>query len=138
MGGAGSTRWGAHYQRRVAAEDRWMISTSKLKRAFSELPQASSGSLWAVKIATGKLKRVKYSIEPRGSDSGEPLLKLSYNRGETRVELPVEPYSHPAQLWRSEFSMHKMSLILEPLPARRAHARESVAISTQVAYCRAP
>ena len=31
MGGADSSRWGAHYKRRVALEDCWMTSTSKLK-----------------------------------------------------------------------------------------------------------
>ena len=90
MGGPGSSRWGVHYQRRVAVEDCWMIPAWKLKKSFSELPQASFGSLWAVKITTGRLKRVQYSIDPRSSDSGEPLLKLAYNIDKTSVELAVE------------------------------------------------
>ena len=100
MGGAGSSRWGAYYQRRITAEDCWMIPTSKLKRSFSELPAIPPAAYcWAVKIGGGTLKRVYFWVNPHGSDDGQPLLKLVYNCSDSlspRVELAVElTYTHP-------------------------------------------
>ena len=100
MGGPSSSRWGAYHQRRVTVEDCWMITTSKLKSSFSELPATPPAAYcWAVKIASGKLKRVYFWINPHGSDDGQPLLKLVYDCNDSlspRVKLAVElTYTHP-------------------------------------------
>ena len=100
MGGAGSSRWGAYYQRKIAVEDCWMISTSRLKSSFSELPSTPPARYCrAVKIGSGTLKRVYYWVNPHGSDNGQPLLKLVYDCSDSlspRVKLAVElTYTHP-------------------------------------------
>ena len=100
MGGPGSSRWRIYYKRRGTVEDCWMIPTSKLKGSFSELPTTPpAGYCQAVKIGSGTLKRVYYWVDPRGSDDGQPLLKLVYNCSNPfspKVELDLElTYTYP-------------------------------------------
>jgi hypothetical protein len=79
VGGQGSSRWGEYYERKVAVEECFLLDIRKLKGALSELPEPSSGSLWAVRIATEEFKRVHFAVDPRGGAYGDPVVEFTYN-----------------------------------------------------------
>jgi hypothetical protein len=81
MGGPGSSRWGEYYERKVPVEECILVDVRKLRRALCELPEPSSGSLWAVRIATEEFRHVDFAVDPCGGADGGPVVELTYDVG---------------------------------------------------------
>jgi hypothetical protein len=85
VGGDGSSRWAAdHYERKTTVEECYLLDVRKLKGALAELPETSSGSLWAVRMSSEQFRRVRFAVDPSGGAYGDPLVELRYDVGEGR------------------------------------------------------
>lgn len=93
MGGQGSSRWASH-DAKTTVEECWLVDVRKLKDALSDLTDPTRGHLWAVKISTERLRKVRFEVDPSGAGDGGPLVALSYILGKgvraREFKLPVD------------------------------------------------